>query len=59
MASPDYFVRAYNRDGSLYMETWHVGDHSKDMEVAAHRSRDPSCRIEVVDRRPTFRKSRP
>lgn len=52
MAQPDFEVKAYYRDGgALAMHTWHIGEHSKDMEVSVFRSRPEIGRIEVLDRR--------
>jgi hypothetical protein len=47
----DYEVTGYFKDGRKAFITTHRGEHSKDMEVAAARSRDDIGRVEVRDLR--------
>jgi hypothetical protein len=35
----DYRVRGYDYLGNLLLHTWHIGDHSMQMECAAWESR--------------------
>lgn len=41
----------YHKGGGLAMHTWHTTEVSKDIELAAFRSRREIGRIEVLDRR--------
>lgn len=51
----DYVLRAFaapNRGGHLLIETWHIGDASKNMELdamKARRARGEIGTIELVD----------
>jgi hypothetical protein len=47
----DFEVTAYYRKGGVAMITTHVGEHSKDMEVAAFRSRPEIGYVKVRDLR--------
>lgn len=56
-ANATHIVRGYGLHGELLLETWHIGDSSKDMEVAAWRrlmTKGECSRIEIADCK-TFR----
>jgi hypothetical protein len=58
----DFLVRGYAGHkhprapaGALLLETWHIGEHSKDMEVSvwrARKARGEVSKIEVVHLKP-------
>ncbi len=57
MSQGDYEIKAYyanrpdqgKRYGQLAMHTWHIGEHSRDMEVDVFLGRDDIAYIEVID----------
>lgn len=66
MITPDYEIKGYAgarhaavrdgraRAGDLLLHTWHIGESSRDMEIAAWRSRmarGEVSHIEVIDKR--------
>lgn len=69
MSGPDYEIKAYyanrpregKRPGEMAMHTWHIGEHSRDMEIAVFLARDDIAYIDVIDCREhkTERRSRP
>ena len=54
----DFEIKAYFKNGSLAMHTWHQGEHSRDMELAVFRERSDIGKIEVFDLRPANHRSR-
>lgn len=53
MSNWDFEVTGYYKDGGRAFITVHKGEHSKDMEVSAARSRPEIGRVEVRDLRLT------